>query len=90
MRHLASSFAVEWAPQNIRVNVIEPGYMLTALTEKILKDKPDLGAKWTSLIPQGRMGRPSDLMGAAVFLCSDASSYMTGANLRVDGAYTCT
>ncbi|KAG9594868.1 NAD(P)-binding protein, partial [Aureobasidium melanogenum] len=90
VRHLGRSLAVEWAHANIRVNVIEPGYMLTALTEKILNENPDLGNKWTSLIPQGKMGRPVDLMGPVVFLCSDASNYVTGADLRVDGGYTCT
>ena len=43
--------------------------------------------QWTSLIPVGKMGRPEDLMGAAVFLSSDASAYVTGADLRVDGMY---
>lgn len=90
VRHLGRSFAVEWAHAGIRVNVIEPGYMLTALTEHILNENPELGEKWTSLIPQGKMGRPSDLMGPVAFLCSDASGYMTGAELRVDGGYTCT
>ncbi|KAI4855634.1 NAD(P)-binding protein [Aureobasidium sp. EXF-8846] len=90
VRHLGRSLAVEWAHANIRVNVIEPGYMLTALTEKILNENPELGNKWTSLIPQGKMGRPVDLMGPVVFLCSDASNYVTGADLRVDGGYTCT
>lgn len=90
VRHLGRSFAVEWAHAGIRVNCIEPGYMLTALTEHILNENPELGEKWTSLIPQGKMGRPSDLMGPVAFLCSDASGYMTGAELRVDGGYTCT
>ncbi|KAF2155119.1 putative D-arabinitol dehydrogenase ArbD [Myriangium duriaei CBS 260.36] len=90
VRHLCASLAVEWAHANIRVNTISPGYMLTALTKKILDDNPELAQKWTSLIPQGKMGRPEDLMGAVTFLLSDASAYMTGADLRVDGGYTLT
>lgn len=90
VRHLAASLAVEWAQHDIRVNCISPGYMLTALTKKILAENPDLHKKWTSLIPQGKMGAPEDLMGAVVFLLSDASRYVTGADLRVDGGYTLT
>ena len=90
IRHLAASLAVEWAHANIRVNCISPGYMLTSLTRKILDDNPDLNQKWTSLIPVGKMGRPEDLMGAVTFLLSDASGYVTGADLRVDGGYTVT
>ncbi|KAK7985213.1 short chain dehydrogenase [Apiospora saccharicola] len=90
VRHLAASLAVEWASAGIRVNCISPGYMLTALTEKILDDNPDLKKQWTSLIPQGKMGLPDDLMGPVTFLLSDASHYVTGADLRVDGGYTVT
>ncbi|CCU79884.1 D-arabinitol dehydrogenase [Blumeria hordei DH14] len=90
IRHLASSLAVEWAHAGIRVNCISPGYMLTALTKKILEENPDLKKQWISRIPQGKMGNPEDLMGAVTFLASDASSYMTGADLRVDGGYTLT
>ncbi|KAI1662440.1 NAD(P)-binding protein [Daldinia decipiens] len=90
VRHLAASLAVEWAHAGIRVNCISPGYMLTALTEKILDDKPDLKKQWTSLIPQGKMGQPVDLMGPVAFLLSDASAYVTGADVRVDGGYTLT
>ncbi|KAL6249966.1 hypothetical protein RBB50_002267 [Rhinocladiella similis] len=90
VRHLAASLAVEWAHANIRVNCISPGYMLTALTRKILDDNPELNQKWTSLIPVGKMGSPADLQGAVVYLLSDASRYVTGADLRVDGGYTCT
>ncbi|TVY48567.1 D-arabinitol 2-dehydrogenase [ribulose-forming] [Lachnellula occidentalis] len=90
VRHLASSLAVEWAHAGIRVNVISPGYMLTALTKKILDENPDLKRQWTSLIPQGKMGQPEDLMGAVTYLSSDAASYVTGADLRVDGGYTLT
>ncbi|KAI1323961.1 NAD(P)-binding protein [Xylariaceae sp. FL0255] len=90
VRHLAASLAVEWAHAGIRVNCISPGYMLTALTQKILDDNPDLKKQWTSLIPQGKMGQPVDLMGPVTFLLSDASQYVTGADLRVDGGYTVT
>ncbi|KAI3392103.1 hypothetical protein diail_6174 [Diaporthe ilicicola] len=90
VRHLAASLAVEWAHANIRVNCISPGYMLTALTQKILDDNPALRKQWTSLIPQGKMGHPEDLMGPVTFLLSDAAGYVTGADLRVDGGYTVT
>lgn len=90
VRQLASSFAVEWAPYNIRVNCISPGYMMTALTRQILDENPELEEKWTSLIPTGKMGDPEDLMGPVTFLLSDASKYITGADLRVDGGYTLT
>ncbi|KAJ5665529.1 Glucose/ribitol dehydrogenase [Penicillium maclennaniae] len=90
VRHLAASLAVEWAGKDIRVNCISPGYMLTALTRKILDENPELRDKWTSLIPVGKMGTPEDLMGAVTFLLSDASKYITGAELRVDGGYTVT
>ncbi|KAJ5251662.1 hypothetical protein N7489_002072 [Penicillium chrysogenum] len=90
VRHLAASLAVEWAGHGIRVNCISPGYMLTALTRKILDENPQLRDQWTSLIPVGKMGTPEDLMGAVTFLLSDASKYITGADLRVDGGYTVT
>ncbi|KAJ9155147.1 D-arabinitol dehydrogenase [Pleurostoma richardsiae] len=90
VRHLAASLAVEWAHAGIRVNCISPGYMLTALTQKILDDNPELKRQWTSLIPQGHMGVPEDLMGPVTFLLSDAAGYVTGADLRVDGGYTVT
>jgi D-arabinitol 2-dehydrogenase len=59
-------------------------------TKKILDDNPELKKQWVSLIPQGKMGDPEDLMGAVTFLSSDASKYITGADLRVDGGYTIT
>ncbi|KAI5464525.1 hypothetical protein BGZ63DRAFT_351326 [Mariannaea sp. PMI_226] len=90
VRQLAASLAVEWAHAGIRVNCVSPGYMLTALTEKILDENPDLKQKWISLIPQGKMGLPKDLMGPIAFLLSDAAQYVTGADLRVDGGYTVT
>lgn len=59
-------------------------------TQKILDDNPDLRKQWVSLIPQGKMGQPEDLMGPVTFLLSDAAGYVTGADIRVDGGYTVT
>jgi D-arabinitol 2-dehydrogenase len=55
-----------------------------------MDENPQLQKQWTSLIPQGKMGDPEDLMGPVTFLLSDASRYMTGADVRVDGGYTLT
>lgn len=63
---------------------------MTRSTQKILDDNPDLRKQWISLIPQGKMGQPEDLMGPVTFLLSDAAGYVTGADIRVDGGYTVT
>jgi D-arabinitol 2-dehydrogenase len=73
-----------------RVNCFPPPPFSCVRTRKILDENPELNTKWTSLIPQGKMGTPEDLMGAVTFLLSDASRYITGADLRVDGGYTLT
>jgi sorbose reductase len=77
--------AVEFAPHNIRVNSVSPGYILTELVEP-LKDYHEL---WSPKIPLGRLGRPEELMGLFLYLASDASSYMTGTDIVIDGGYTC-
>ncbi|RDB21521.1 D-arabinitol 2-dehydrogenase [ribulose-forming] [Hypsizygus marmoreus] len=87
VKHMAASLAVEWAKTGVRVNSLSPGYMLTQLTKTILIKKPDLKKTWESLTPMGRMGEPEDLAGAIVFLASDASKFMTGSEIRVDGGY---
>ncbi|KAL1659502.1 hypothetical protein GGG16DRAFT_124960 [Schizophyllum commune] len=88
VRHMASSLGVEWAKKGVRVNVLSPGYMLTKLTRTILAHDQELKKTWESLTPMGRMGEPEDLAGAIVFLASDASRFMTGTEIRVDGGYT--
>ncbi|MCI0157087.1 SDR family oxidoreductase [Leifsonia shinshuensis] len=86
--HLATSLAVEWAASDIRVNSIAPGYVLTDLTQQILDREPELEADWVSRIPQGRMATPQDLTGLVTFLASNASSYLTGQQIVIDGGYT--
>ena len=85
--HLTRSLAAEWAPYNIRVNAIAPGYMKTEMTQAFLDD-PDYGGNWLKAVPMKRPGLPEELTPAAIFLASDASSYVTGATIAIDGGYT--
>jgi len=87
VKHMAASLAVEWAKTGIRVNALSPGYMLTKLTRTILSNDPELKKTWEDLTPVGRLGEPEDLSGAIVFLASDASKFMTGSEIRIDGGY---
>jgi len=82
---LTKSLAVEWAQYGIRVNSICPGYIKT---DMILSTMTHLFPIWESLTPLGRLGNPEELSGAVIYLASEASSYMTGHNLVVDGGYT--
>jgi NAD(P)-dependent dehydrogenase (short-subunit alcohol dehydrogenase family) len=86
--HLGRSLAVEWAAAGIRVNSMAPGYVLTDLTRQIIDREPSLKADWISRIPAGRMATPDDLAGLVSFLASDASSYLTGQEIIIDGGYT--
>jgi NAD(P)-dependent dehydrogenase (short-subunit alcohol dehydrogenase family) len=82
---LTQTAAVEWATHGIRVNAISPGYMKT---EMVLSSMSHLFPTWEGLTPLKRLGTPEELRGALIFLASDASSYMTGHDLVVDGGYT--
>jgi len=84
---LTKALAAEWGAYNVTVNAIAPGYMRTPLNDKFLAD-PQRAAEWTSGVPLGRVGEPQDLAGAVVFLASEASSYVTGHTLVVDGGFT--
>ena len=83
---LTYALAGEWAPHEITVNAIGPGYMETEMTRPILA-KP-IGKKILEHIPAGRWGMPQDLAGVVVFLASGAASYVTGQTIYVDGGYT--
>ena len=85
VHHLTKSLAAEWAPLGIRVNALAPGYMRTDMSPV---DDPRFIPQWIDDAPQRRAGRPDELGGAIVFLASDASSFMTGSVLTVDGGYT--
>lgn len=86
--HLARSLAVEWAAAGIRVNSVEPGYMLSDMTRQFMDANPDLANQWRAMIPVGRMGEPADLIGLVRFLASPDSAYITGQPIVIDGGYT--
>ncbi|MDK2897258.1 MAG: hypothetical protein PWP04_1378 [Candidatus Atribacteria bacterium] len=85
---LTKSLASEWAPYNIRVNTIAPGYMETQLVQDLLRDLPEYAEIWKKLTPFGRLGQPEEIKGPCVFLAAPASSYVTGSVLVMDGGYT--
>jgi sorbose reductase len=83
--HLTKAMAVEFAPHQIRVNSVSPGYILTELVEPLA----EYHRLWEPKIPLGRIGRPEELTGLYLYLASEASSYMTGSDIVIDGGYTC-
>jgi 2-deoxy-D-gluconate 3-dehydrogenase len=85
---LTKSLAVGWARDNIQVNAILPGWIKTDLTAPIQTEDPERYKLISSRIPYERWGEPEDMGGAAVFLASSASDYVTGVALPVDGGYS--
>jgi NAD(P)-dependent dehydrogenase (short-subunit alcohol dehydrogenase family) len=83
---LTRSLAVEWAEHGIRVNAIAPGYIETEMTRDFLAS--DAGKALAAQIPAGRVGTPGDLDGPLLLLASDASAFMTGSVITVDGGHT--
>lgn len=83
---LTRALALEWAPYNVQVNAIGPGYYKTRMTEPVQRD-PGRAAWILSRIPMGRWGVPEDLAGVGVFLASRASDYVTGQIVNVDGGW---
>lgn len=83
---LTRVLAVEWADRGVRVNALAPGYFATDLSDGLMRSR--WGDIVRGAVPQGRVGDAAELAGAAVYLASDASSYVTGSTLYVDGGWT--
>ena len=86
VKHLTSTLAMEWVDRGVRVNSISPGYIMTPMIA---------GPEWAKKVerfayetPMGRLGTPDDLVGPLIFLCSDASAYVTGTDVLVEGGFT--
>lgn len=85
---LTKSLAIEWAEKNVRVNCISPGYIGTELTLNSPTLIP-LIEQWNAMAPLGRMGKPEELQSICVYLAGDTSTFTTGADFQIDGAFTC-
>lgn len=86
--HMAKSLASEWAKHNIRVNCLSPGYIATPMTKELMEANPTVKAEWEGQTPMSRMAEPYEFAGPLLYMASDASSFMTGHDLLVDGGFT--
>jgi gluconate 5-dehydrogenase len=84
---MTKALALDWADKRVRVNAIAPGYFETDLTAG-MRDNAELSGRLLAQTPLGRFGKLDDIGGAAVFLASAASAYMTGQSLLIDGGWT--
>lgn len=82
------ALAADWAPFGVNVNAIAPGYFLTEPNREWFIKKPELKKIAEESVPMGRLGQPEEIGGLAVYLASDASNYMTGSVILIDGGYT--
>jgi NAD(P)-dependent dehydrogenase (short-subunit alcohol dehydrogenase family) len=87
--HMTRSLAAEWADYGIRMNSISPGYTKTALVENLIAtpEGKKMMEAWLPLIPMHRLAEVTELQGAVVYLASEASDYMTGSDIIIDGGY---
>lgn len=86
--HLTKSLGTEWARRGVRVNTIAPGYMRTDMTAPVFAEGGDMVKTWMAMSPTDRPGEPEELGPLAVFLLSDASSFVNASVFSVDGGYT--
>lgn len=84
---ITKALALEWAPAGIRVNALGPALVITPGTKHIAEN-PELAKKYATAVPLGRIGLPEDMVGAVVFLASDAAGFVTGQTIYVDGGLT--
>jgi NAD(P)-dependent dehydrogenase (short-subunit alcohol dehydrogenase family) len=84
---MTKAMATEWATSGVTVNAIGPAYTVTGLITELVNN-PEVYRELVGTIPMGRLGRPEDIVGAAVYLCSDAASFVTGQTIYVDGGRT--
>lgn len=82
---MARSMAVDLSPHGIRVNCIAPGFIVTAMTSKAFESDPERKNRAIARTPMGKMGDPEDIANTAFFLASDASAFITGTTIKVDG-----
>ena len=82
------ALAADWAPQGVTVNAIAPGGFMTDANRRWFGERPEFRKEVGALIPMGRLGEPEELGPLALYLASEASRYMTGAVLTIDGGYT--
>jgi NAD(P)-dependent dehydrogenase (short-subunit alcohol dehydrogenase family) len=85
VHQLTKSLAAEWAPYNIRVNAIAPGYVKTEMAPV---DNPDFRQHWIEDVPMKRFALPEEIAPTVVYMASDASAFMTGSVVVIDGGYT--
>ncbi|MDY0167637.1 MAG: glucose 1-dehydrogenase [Thermoguttaceae bacterium] len=89
MKEMTRCLAMEWGPHGVRVNSLGPGFTLTSLTRPLWESDKALDAWRDANTPLRRIGYPEDMVGTAIFLASDASAYVTGQIIYVDGGTTC-
>ena len=84
---LTHRLSLEWVKYNIRVNAVAPGYVATEMASEWFKMDPDLAAEMKR-IPMGRPAKPEEIVGGVIYLASDASDYVTGKTIAIDGGLT--